>query len=135
LRLANTFSFFQIDHTDDSEEGGGGSLLGKIVNFYLESEFPFYTAYLKKLSEAIRSAVQLKRRSSGSTSNEHDITTYHCLLTLLKFTLFLVLKIMKVGFESAVVSAINEKTFPDSVITGCNFYLNQCLWQHRQTLG
>jgi len=34
---------------------------------------------------------------------------------------------MKVDFEAAAVSAIN-KVFPDSVITGCDFYFNRCLW-------
>jgi hypothetical protein len=41
---------------------------------------------------------------------------------------------MKVDFEAADVSAINQ-IFPDSVITGCNFQLNQCLWRQRQTTG
>ena len=41
---------------------------------------------------------------------------------------------MNVDCESTVVSAIN-KTIPDSVITGCNFHLNQCRWRQRQTTG
>ena len=34
---------------------------------------------------------------------------------------------MKIDFEAAALSAIN-KVFPDSVITGCDFYLNRYLW-------
>jgi hypothetical protein len=43
-------------------------------------------------------------------------------------------KIIKVDFEAAVISAIN-KVFPDSVITGCNFHFNQCLWRQIQNIG
>jgi hypothetical protein len=56
-------------------------------------------------------------------------TTYNCLLTLPKsLSFFWSPKIIKVDFEAAVISAIN-KVFPDSVITGCNFNFNQCLWR------
>ena len=47
---------------------------------------------------------------------------------------FLVFRIVKVGFEAAVVSAVN-KIFPDSVINGCNCHFNQCLWRQRQNIG
>jgi hypothetical protein len=43
-------------------------------------------------------------------------------------------KIIKVDFEEAVISAIN-KVFPGSVITGCNFHFNQCLWRQVQTIS
>jgi hypothetical protein len=43
-------------------------------------------------------------------------------------------KIIKVDFEAAVVSATN-KVFLDSVITGCNFHFNQCLWRQIQNSG
>jgi hypothetical protein len=42
-------------------------------------------------------------------------------------------KITKVDFEVAVISAIN-KAFPHSVITGCNFHFNQCLWRQIQNI-
>jgi hypothetical protein len=38
---------------------------------------------------------------------------------------------MKIDFEAAVISAIN-KFCQDSVITGCNFHFNQCLWRQLQ---
>jgi hypothetical protein len=41
---------------------------------------------------------------------------------------------MKVDFEAAVLSAIN-KVFPDSVITGRDFYFNQCLWRQVKNVG
>jgi hypothetical protein len=47
---------------------------------------------------------------------------------------FLVAKIIEVDFEAAVISSIN-KVFLDSVITGCNFHLNQCLWRQIQNFG
>jgi hypothetical protein len=40
---------------------------------------------------------------------------------------------MKFDFEAAVISAIN-KVFPDSVIIGCNFHFNQCLWRQIQNI-
>jgi hypothetical protein len=43
-------------------------------------------------------------------------------------------KIINVDFEAAVLSATN-KVFPDSVITGCNFHFNQCLWRQIQNIG
>jgi hypothetical protein len=43
-------------------------------------------------------------------------------------------KIIKLDFEAAVISAIN-KVFPDSVITGCNFHFDQCLWRQIQNIG
>lgn len=84
----------------------------------------------------------------GSTSHENYIypvlfallpdkkeKTYHCLLTLLKnWCVFWSPKIIKVDFEAAVISAIN-KVFPGSVITGCNFHFNQCLWRQIQNIG
>jgi hypothetical protein len=41
---------------------------------------------------------------------------------------------MNVDFETAVISAIN-KDFPDSVITGCNFHLEQFRWRQIQNIG
>ena len=110
LRLENTFSFLQIYHTDDSRggEGRGGDIRwGITVNFYLESEFPFYTACLKIVRGNSLSCI-VQTSIFRSTSNEHDITTCHCWLTLLKFVFFLVLKIMKVNFEAAVVSGSKQ---------------------------
>jgi len=101
------------------------------VNTYLESEFPFYTAYSKTVRGNSLSCTA-QTSIFRSKSNDHD-PTCHCLLTLLKFEFFLVLKIMKVDFD-ATVSAIN-KIFQDSVITGCNFHLNQCLWRQRDSIG
>jgi hypothetical protein len=62
-------------------------------------------------------------------------TTYHDLLTLLKnWCVFWSPKNLKVDFEAAVIGAINT-AFPDSVITGCNFHFNQCLWRQTQNTG
>jgi hypothetical protein len=62
-------------------------------------------------------------------------TAYRCLLTLLKnWRVFWSPKIIKVDSGAAVISAIN-KVFPDSVITGCNFNFNQCLWIQIQNIG
>jgi hypothetical protein len=47
---------------------------------------------------------------------------------------FLVIKIRKVDFEASALSAIN-KAFPDSVVTGCNFLFNQCLWRQIKNIG
>jgi len=47
---------------------------------------------------------------------------------------FLVIKIMKVDFEAAALSAIN-KIFPNSVIIGCDFHFNQCLWRQVKNIG
>jgi len=41
---------------------------------------------------------------------------------------FLVITIMKINFEAAVISAVNE-VCQISVITGCNFHFIQCLWR------
>jgi hypothetical protein len=61
-------------------------------------------------------------------------TTYRNLLTLLKkWCVFWSPIIIKVDSEAAVISAIN-KVFPDSVITGCNFHFNQCLWRQIQNV-
>jgi len=49
------------------------------------------------------------------------------------FLFFLVITIKKVDFEAAVISAIN-KVFQGSVITGCNFHFNQCLWRQLQNI-
>jgi hypothetical protein len=43
-----------------------------------------------------------------------------------------VTKIIKADYEAEVLSAI---VFPDSVITGCNFHFNQCLWRQIQYIG
>jgi hypothetical protein len=42
-------------------------------------------------------------------------------------------KMIKFDFETAVKSAIN-RAFPCSIITGCNFNFNQCLWRQIQTI-
>jgi len=48
-------------------------------------------------------------------------TTYHGLFALLKsWRSFWSPKLIKVGFETVVITAIH-KVFPDSEITGCNF--------------
>jgi hypothetical protein len=62
-------------------------------------------------------------------------TTYHDLLTLLKnWCEFWSPKIIKVDFEAAAISAVDE-VFPDSAITGCNLHFSQCLWRQIQNIG
>ena len=59
---------------------------------------------------------------------------YHYLVTLLKgLCSFRSPKVIKVYFETTVIGAIH-KIFPDSVITGCNFHCNQCLWTQIQNI-
>jgi hypothetical protein len=43
-------------------------------------------------------------------------------------------KVIKVDFEAASFGTINV-AIPDSVITGCNFQLNQSLWKQIQNVG
>ena len=62
-------------------------------------------------------------------------TEHHYLLTLLRnLSSFLSQNIMKDEYDAAVVSAVN-KVFPNSVITGCNFNLSQCLGKQLQNIG
>jgi hypothetical protein len=62
-------------------------------------------------------------------------TTYRDLLTLPKnWCVFWSPKIIKIDFKAAVISAIN-KVFLDSVITGCDFHFNRCLWRQIQNIG
>ena len=59
---------------------------------------------------------------------------YHYLVTLLKGLCSLRSpKIIKADFDAAVIGAMH-KIFPDSVITGCNFHCNQCLWTQIQNI-
>jgi hypothetical protein len=61
-------------------------------------------------------------------------TIYNSLRTQLKkWCLFWSPKITKVDFKAAAMSVINE-VVPDSVITGCDFDFNQCLWR-QQDIG
>jgi hypothetical protein len=65
---------------------------------------------------------------------------YFCLiknifLTLLKiWCSFWSPEIIKIDFEVVVISAIN-KVFLDTVVTGCNFYLNESVWRQIQNIG
>ena len=43
-------------------------------------------------------------------------------------------KMIKIGSEAAVISAMN-KIFTDSVITGCNFRFKLSLWRQIQNIG
>lgn len=41
---------------------------------------------------------------------------------------------IKLDFETAAINACRQE-FPNSVISGCNFHFNQCLWRKIQSLG
>jgi hypothetical protein len=56
-------------------------------------------------------------------------------LTLLKiWCSFWSPEIIEIDFEAVFISAIN-KVFPDTVVTGRNFYLNQSVWRQIQNIG
>jgi hypothetical protein len=106
-----------------------GEYLFRIGASFLDGKFK---NCLKQFAQLYSSLVDLR-----STTNENYTTTRHCLLSMLKsWEFFLVLRIMKIDFEAAVVSAMS-KIFPYSVITGCNCHFNQCVcvWRERQNIG
>jgi hypothetical protein len=117
------------------------SSLGKIVNICLEPELLFFLDGTFKSCPRQFAQLYSLHVDLGSTSHDNYIypvlfallpdkkETAYSLLTLLKnWCVFWLPKIIKVDFEAAVISAIN-KVFAGSVITGCNFHFNQCLWR------
>lgn len=42
--------------------------------------------------------------------------------------------LIKLDFETAAINAC-RKEFPNSIISGCNFHFNQCLWRKIQSIG
>lgn len=121
---------------------------GEDVNIYSETELLFF--YDTQLKIVRGNFAQLYSLYVGLGSTLHGKYTHPVLFALLPdkqeknilifvysaedLVFFLAIGIMKVDFESAVVSAINA-VFPDSVITGSNFHFIQCLWRQLQNIS
>jgi hypothetical protein len=117
------------------------------VNINLEAETIFFLGGTFKSCPRQFAQLYSLHIDLGSTSHENYIypvlfvllpdkkeTTYFLLTLLKNWCVFWSPKIIKAVFEATVISAIN-KVFPDSVITGCNFHFNQCLWKQIQNIG
>lgn len=64
----------------------------------------------------------------GETTFRHFVTPPE------NWCIFWSSKIRRLDFDATVVTTINKVT-PDSLITGCNFRFNQCLWGQIQNTG
>lgn len=125
--------FLRIDHTDDSAKRII-VFAGNTVNIYLESELIFFLDGVfngcpKQFVQLYSSHVDL--RNLSHVNYIHILLYLHFvwLLTLLKIlSLFLSPKTINFDFEAEVFSVIN-RVFPLSLITGCTFHFNHCLWR------